>query len=685
MTLPAKPAHICTRIFACIILGVFLLVTAADLSAQQVDTFFVSPAGQDGWTGRLTAPNQLRTDGPFASLERARDIVRKQLASGVRAAVVRVRGGLYLRQHSFVLEAANGGVPGHPIVWEAFQSEVPRLAGAARIVGWRHVQDTTAIAQFPAGARDSIVVAPVPESVTIGPWQTDGHSIRPVPPELVWNGNVLNVARWPDSGWDRIVSVDSSQGVRIQLATDTIARWVGATDAWVVGYWHYDWSESFIRVTAVDLRAKSLLLARNPRDYGIVARARYAIVNLPEELSAPGEYWIDVRNRLIYVWPPSDPTRAEVLLTAIIEPVVDIRGASDLLLRGLHIEAARGIGVRVEGGARVQIVGGTLKSLGGRAIDVHGGVADVIRDVTIQDVGEGGIWLSGGDRRTLVPSGNLVGRAQISRFARWVYTHAPGVYVTGVGVTVRGCDIGDAPNSGIMIEGNDHLIESNVFHDLLLDTRDAGAVYMGRDWTARGNVIRGNYFYDLGPRGPTSGSLFLSAVYLDDMASGATVAGNVFANAQMAVVIGGGRDNRLEANVIIRSIPPVHIDARGRDWRASAEKVGSVWQYLVGLFRAARPDSVPYYTRYPKLSDALTDRPGEPIGNSFVNNVIVGNEAILRVGVDSTMFDERGTVRIPDRDGTAWSRVRIQRLLDSLATHRVRARQQLPALGRQPR
>jgi hypothetical protein len=35
-----------------------------------------SPVGHDGWTGAIASPNAAGTDGPVASLERVRDVVR---------------------------------------------------------------------------------------------------------------------------------------------------------------------------------------------------------------------------------------------------------------------------------------------------------------------------------------------------------------------------------------------------------------------------------------------------------------------------------------------------------------------------------------------------------------------------------------------------------------------------------
>jgi len=40
--------------------------------------FYISPAGNDGWSGRLAEPNAARSDGPFATIARARDAVRSR-------------------------------------------------------------------------------------------------------------------------------------------------------------------------------------------------------------------------------------------------------------------------------------------------------------------------------------------------------------------------------------------------------------------------------------------------------------------------------------------------------------------------------------------------------------------------------------------------------------------------------
>ena len=370
-------------------------------------------------------------------------------------------------------------------------------------------------------------------------------------------------------------------------------------------------------------------------------------------------------------------------MTVLADPVLSIRDASDISLEGLVIEASRGNGIDIDGGFRIRLTGMTFEALGGRAIDIRGGSANTVSALTIQDVGAGGVSIDAGDRATLTPSRDVIEQVRIRDFARWIQTNAPAVNLRGVGTTVRECEISDGPHSGIILDGNDHLIEDNTFYRLLLETKDAGAIYIGRDWTARGNVIRDNFFLEIGGNSPKHSNDGIQAVYLDDMASGVTVERNVFYRVPTAVLIGGGRDNHIDDNVIVQSDAPLYIDARGRFWRSAALQgrsgwESSAWGGLVDMFNRARPDSSPYKERYPSLRRALIDQPGDPIGNTFVNNFLVGGGDILRNGVTADMLAERGTVRIPQSETVEMGPPEIQALLDSLSRSGSRPLQRLP-------
>jgi hypothetical protein len=296
---------------------------------------------------------------------------------------------------------------------------------------------------------------------------------------------------------------------------------------------------------------------------------------------------------------------------------VEIAGASHVVFRGLLFEGTRNSLVTITGGAGVTVGGCRLRNAGGWGVFIDGGVHHAVRGCDIHEVGEGGVMLSGGDRPTLAAAGHVAENNHVHHYARLQRTYRPAVEVKGVGNAVLHNHIHHAPHNGILLNGNDHLIEFNRIHHVCQETGDVGAYYMGRDWTMRGTVVRHNHFADL--TGP--GRLGAMAVYLDDCASGITVVGNVFVRACREVLIGGGRDNLVENNLFIDGDPAVEVDARGLGWFAVT--------VVPGGWMRQRLDEMPWTTplwtdRYPGLATLLDDQPEAPRRNVIRRNVAVG-------------------------------------------------------------
>jgi hypothetical protein len=174
----------------------------------------------------------------------------------------------------------------------------------------------------------------------------------------------------------------------------------------------------------------------------------------------------------------------------------------------------------------------------------------------------------------------------------------------------------------IGLGGNDHVVEFNEVRRVCLETDDAGAFYMGRDWTARGNVVRYNVFHHLG-----SGDV--QAVYLDDFASGTTVLGNVCHGAFRGVLLGGGRDNRIERNVFLDCKYAIHVDQRGIGWASSY--IGGTETTLYDLMERYNATEPPFSERYPELKTLTDDEPGKAKGTVIAGNVVQRCERFLHL------------------------------------------------------
>jgi len=197
------------------------------------------------------------------------------------------------------------------------------------------------------------------------------------------------------------------------------------------------------------------------------------------------------------------------------------------------------------------------------------------------------------------------------------------VHASGVGLRISHNLIHDEPHSAIIYWGNEMVIEFNEIHHVTMETGDCGAIYTGRDYSARGNVIRHNFIHDTGGYG--MGSM---AVYLDDCVSGQSVIGNLFVRTTMAVMIGGGRDILVENNVFVDCKPSIWLDGRGLD-------KAPVWHDMVYKTMKQRLEAMnyhqpPYSTRYPELLELdayyAKDDGIPPEGNVVVRNISVGGE-----------------------------------------------------------
>ena len=107
-------------------------------AVDRFETYYVAVHGNDGWSGRIAAPDAARQDGPFATLTRARDAVRSALARKPLAPIrVLVRSGTYFLTKPLALDERDSGKASSPILWCAYPDERPVLSGGRRVNGWK--------------------------------------------------------------------------------------------------------------------------------------------------------------------------------------------------------------------------------------------------------------------------------------------------------------------------------------------------------------------------------------------------------------------------------------------------------------------------------------------------------------------------------------------------------------------
>ena len=232
---------------------------------------------------------------------------------------------------------------------------------------------------------------------------------------------------------------------------------------------------------------------------------------------------------------------------------------------------------------------------------------------------------------------------------RYMYCYVPMVALADCGNAVIGSEMFGGPHQGIFISGNEHSVTDSVLHDLVEAMSDSGTIYMGRDWTYRGNAITGNTFIRINTA--DSGD-DVSAVYLDDLLSGTLVTGNRFVNVSRALLLGGGRDNIFVNNTVDGvdgTDAAVHFDDRGLGW-ASSSCTAPDGELVRFLGRVPYNTSAVWMQRYPTLPRILADTPCAPHGN-----VIVANR-YCHMGSTKAFIDQDNAT-ITAWGSTAWGNV----------------------------
>jgi hypothetical protein len=609
---------------------------ASTNSAGQVGAsrqLYVSPDGND--------QNPGDKGSPLASFNGALETISTILTNeGLPAGGVTVNfaDGVYSLARGVRIGSRHSGSAEAPIVFQAQAGHNPRFSGGVTLdaSAFRPVTDPDVLERIPAEARGKVRVLDLAEhNLELGQHPFRGHSLfsKPwlprgsEPPELIFNGEPMTIARWPNEGFTqfaRIVEEGSRprDGAKpgdgdfrlpvVGFDDERPIRWLTATDAWLHGYWGKEWSDQTIQIKSISPETRTIELAQ-ASTYGVTQVHRYFIFNLLEELDQPGEWYLDRSNKKLYFYPPSDLQTAEIVLSQLSGPLLSITDTSHLLFKNLTFEAGRGRAISISRGSNITIHGCVVRNFAGEAIQVIDGTDNTVFGCHIHAIGGTAIRVGGGDDINLIAANNNVENNHIHNFSRITRTYTPGIAVTGVGQRIAHNEIHDAPHMGMGYSGNNHILEYNVIYDIAKETADVGGIYGGRNWASRGNIIRYNLFHSI--KG-LDGGYDAAPIYFDDAISSALVQGNIIHGARArAVKIGGGHHVEVVNNLFVECRTPVGLDDRLLGWGA---------RMIPGLMRSLEAvlDRPAWLEAYPELKDILTREPGPTVPH---NNVIERN------------------------------------------------------------
>ncbi len=608
---------------------------------------YVAPDGK--------AENPGTKDAPLGTLMQARDAVRKLraehdglLKGGV---AVIVRGGAYEMLEPLSLTAEDSGTADAPVAYTAAKGEKPVFSGSKTLHGFKPVTDEAVLKRLPAESRGKVV------QVDVTACGVNVEKLPPVKPrgfgangpgaapwvDVYADGKPLELARYPNkpqgiidekSAFIRTGEIlsehkDGSEartpGV-FRMTDARFKRWGQADAVWFFGYWKHLWAATSVQVEKMNADTGEVTVITGENPYGYVPDAPFYAFNLLEEIDVPGEWFLDRKTGVLYVWPPegADAENLTLQMTVMDRPFIGAKDVSHTTFVGLTFQNGCATGADIQGGERFWLAGCTFQRFGVWGVSLSGTRHGVLA-CDIFQLGGGGVHLRGGDVRTLTYGDCFVENCHIMGLTRVDNVYGPAVDADGCGNRIAHNLMHDSPAHGMRMGGFDQTVEFNEIHSVVYESDDQSGIDMFGNPTLRGNVIRYNYWHHIGSGRSVAGQ---AGIRLDDMISGVLMYGNVFYRASGGhfggIQIHGGKDNISDNNLFLDCKYAFSFNPWGEDrWQESLTAGG-----FADIVKHSGADITTelFLSRYPDLAE-ITENANR---NFVLRNTAVGCGAFAR-------------------------------------------------------
>ena len=316
------------------------------MSAENEICLFVSPEGNDGWSGTIAEPDE--GDGPFATIERARNAVRALKRKGRLTAPVRIvlRGGTYFLDRPLVLGPKDSGDVECPVTYAAHPGEMPILSGGRQIEDFRE--------EKLKGRR--VWVTEIPE-VKRGEWyfhQLFVNGERRPRTRLPKRGiyRIKGLPDFPPGTYEKVVKRHGigaawKQQCRqdcFEYLKGHIRRWRNLQDVEIIA--PHQWCESHFHIAGVDTRKRAVTLDRLSKwslhDDSSRRGTRYAVYwieNVFEALDTAGQWYLDrTKGRLYYLPKRGEKPGCAAVVAPQLEQLLRIVGTKNRKVAHVHFK-----------------------------------------------------------------------------------------------------------------------------------------------------------------------------------------------------------------------------------------------------------------------------------------------------------------------------------------------------------
>ena len=478
------------------------LTVAASAHGSEVrnvpaSTYYVATDGDDSFAGTLPATNKQGTNGPFRTLTRAQQAVRFAKGSVQGPITVEIRGGTYFLAAPLTFSSDDSGSASQEITWEGYPGDTqPVISSGQLLTGWRSLPGNLWMLTLPASFQNFEAL-----------YYDDVRRFRPVTTSTYLTLNPVLVSA-PQTNCDEPWGSEYRCSDRFFYQPGNLAAsYHDLSDVEIVSF--EDWTVSRMRLKSVNPSQHIAYLTGNVQTgiyYGFLSGHRYLVQNVEEQLTTPGQWYLDRATSswtLYYLANPGEnpnrdtvivPQQPQVLVASGLQYVtfahvtfshdnytippqghaglagetgvpaaVSFNSCSNLVLNGVTIDHTQGWGLEFEGTAVA-------------------GQGNTVTASLLYDLGTGGVRL-----------GQLSGRTDTdSNVAQ--YNNINNSMIFSGGRFLPGGE-----DTAIWIGSSHHnTLANNAIYDFYTGAIELGASPRGKTTFTHDNLIEYNLLYNLG-------------------------------------------------------------------------------------------------------------------------------------------------------------------------------------------
>ncbi len=629
------------KIIAILMTAIILLplVPSALADGETENVIYIS-ADAKGGNGSIESPYSL-SEG-ISAVDRLK---------GKGPVTAYLRGGEYALTKTLEFKSTNSGTQEAPITYKAYENEKVILKGSVDIPASNisRVSDEAVRSRLQDNVKDKVYAVSLPQSIanSIGKLYEYNvgayvHSYDFNMPDVFYDGELMQISQWPNIGFADVEKMTyGEQEITTGFAQETAKRfsnWKSMDEAIYSYYTKAGYEHFFARPTAVSaaenaIKVRTEDIDKNYTRMGPNANARVNILNLLEEIDVPGEWCIDTKNNVIYLYPYAGKISGKVSVSVVKDPLIVFNEAKYINLEGITIGYCRSDAIRIQNkSAFIGIKDCDILNAGTNGVNLNNAVNCTVEGNNIYNVGSNGVFIEQcGNRITLVEGNTVVRNNDIFNTSRNKKCASGGIVTyESCGVDLSYNRIHRIPHQGVWIANTAIAkIDHNEVYEAVRETMDAGALYVNGNSTDWGVEFTNNYIHDitneLSGRGSTHGT------YADAQHHNVKMDNNIFYNVKSGAAFqNGGSYGSIVNNIFIDCPYPMIITnyAARLNW-ATSNRTDAL----------SKVNKEAYFNRFPEMSTWATydgdDRSRRIcVGFSVYNNVSLGSN-MSNIGFDS--------------------------------------------------